>query len=74
MVKFCYLCKREFNAVDLKTSRMRFKVMGLPAPTGMGESDRICGKCLKKIHHETLQKIRISQIKKGQNSENFERN
>jgi len=38
--------------------------MGLPAPEGMGEADRVCAKCIKKIHAEQMKKIRIEQFKR----------
>ena len=60
VIKSCYLCKEDFGTVSLKTSRSRFKIMGLPAPEGMGEADRVCSKCLKKIHEEEIKRIRIS--------------
>ena len=62
--KLCYSCKVEFGPLSLKTPRSRFKVMGLPAPHGMAESDRICSKCLKKIHDQETKKVRISQMQK----------
>ena len=38
--------------------------MGLHAPQGMGETDRVCLKCLNKIHDEELKRIKISHFKK----------
>ena len=64
MTKFCYVCKVEFKALSLKTSRSRFKVMGLTPPHGMAETDRICSKCLKKIHEQEMKKTRISNMEK----------
>ncbi len=64
MSKTCYVCREVFGPMSLKTSRSRFKIMGLPAPEGMGEVDRICAKCIKKIHTEQMKKIRIEQFKR----------
>ncbi len=38
--------------------------MGLNPPEGMGESDRVCSKCLNKIHNEEIKRIKISKISK----------
>ena len=38
--------------------------MGLPPPEGMGETDRVCSKCLKKIHDEEIKRIRHEQLKR----------
>ena len=64
MGKTCYVCNKELVISSLKTSRSRFKIMGLTPPTGMGETDRVCSTCLKEIHDEELKQIKISQIKK----------
>ena len=64
MSKSCYSCKVEFNPSSLKTPRSRFKVRGLQPPHGMAESDRICSKCLKKIHDKEMKKVRISHMQK----------
>lgn len=64
MSKTCYVCREVFGPMSLKTSRSRFKIMGLPAPEGMGEADRVCVKCIKKIHAEQMKKIRLEQFKR----------
>ena len=64
MTKFCYVCRIELKPTSLKTSRSRFKVMGLEPPHGMAESDRICSKCLKKIYDEGMKKSRMEQMQK----------
>ena len=64
MSKSCYVCRQDFGTMSLKTSRSRFKIMGLPAPEGMGETDRVCARCIKKIHTEQMKKIRLEQFKR----------
>ena len=64
MVKSCYLCNREFSATSLKTARLRFKTMGLTPPDGMGEADRVCSKCLKKIHDEEMKRVRHEPLQR----------
>ncbi len=65
MTKACFCCNEEFGAVSMKTSRTRFKIMGLKPPEGMGGDDRICLKCLNKIHKDEIKRIKISQIRKN---------
>jgi hypothetical protein len=38
--------------------------MGLQAPEGMGEADRVCSTCVNKIHSEELKRIRVSETSK----------
>ncbi len=64
MTKACFCCNEEFGVVSMKTSRSRFKIMGLKPPEGMGGDDRICLKCLNKIHKDEIKRIKISQIRK----------
>ena len=68
MSKTCFLCRVDFDASSLKTPRSRFKMMGLQAPEGMGETDRVCSKCVNEIHNEELRRIKISHIKKEMRS------
>ncbi len=65
MTKACFCCNEEFGEVSMKTSRSRFKIMGLKPPEGMGGDDRICLKCLNKIHKDEIKRIKISQIRKN---------
>ena len=62
--KNCFRCKKEFETMNLKTTRSRFRIMGLVPPYGMGESDRICVKCLNIIYNEEIKRRKISQIRK----------
>ena len=64
MTKACFCCNEEFGEVSMKTSRSRFKIMGLKPPEGMGGDDRICLKCLNKIHKDEIKRIKIFQIRK----------
>ena len=64
MDKSCYVCEQVFGPMSLKTSRSRFKLMGLPPPEGMGGADRVCAKCLNKIYQNEIKKIRIKRMKK----------
>jgi hypothetical protein len=64
VTKTCFLCKEELDLSSFKTPRSRFKIMGLNPPEGMGESDRVCSKCLNKIHNEEIKRIKISKISK----------
>ncbi len=65
MIKVCFSCNEEFGETNMKTSRSRFKIMGLRPPEGMGGDDRICLKCLNKIHNDEIKRIKISQIRKN---------
>ena len=61
----CYSCKEIFESGSLKTSRSRFKLMGITPPEGMSISDRICNKCLQKMYHTQIKQARIKQFKKN---------
>jgi hypothetical protein len=65
MTKACFCCNEVFGEASMKTSRSRFKIMGLRPPEGMGGDDRICLKCLNKIHNDEIKRIKISQIRKN---------
>ena len=60
----CYICQKDFESSNLKTTRSRFRIMGLQPPIGMGQNDKVCGTCLNKIYKEELQRIKISQVKR----------
>jgi len=64
MTKACFCCNEEFGEVSMKTSRSRFKIMGLKPPEGMGGDDRICLKCLNKIHKNEIKRIKILKLEK----------
>jgi hypothetical protein len=64
VTKTCFSCNKEFESTSFKTPRSRFKSMGLQPPEGMGEADRVCSRCVNKIHTEELKRIRISQTAK----------
>ncbi len=49
----------------MKTSRSRFKIMGITPPEGMGATDRICNKCLHKMYDEQIKQNSVKQLKKN---------
>ncbi|MGI0063701.1 MAG: hypothetical protein ACREAL_02340 [Nitrosopumilaceae archaeon] len=49
----------------MKTSRSRFKIMGITPPEGMGVTDRICNKCLHKMYDEQIKQNSVKQLKKN---------
>ena len=49
----------------MKTSRSRFKIMGITPPEGMGATDRICNKCLHKMYDEQIKQGSVKQLKKN---------
>lgn len=61
----CYSCKQIFQPRSLKTSRSRFKIIGITPPEGMGVSDRICSSCLHKMYNEQIKQNDINQLKKN---------
>lgn len=65
MDNVCYLCKQIFQPRSLKTSRSRFKIIGITPPDGMGVTDRICNKCLHKMYDEQIKHNSVNQLKKN---------
>jgi len=65
MDSVCFLCKQIFQPRSMKTSRSRFKIMGITAPEGMGATDRICNKCLHKMYDEQIKQNSVKQLKKN---------
>lgn len=65
MDNVCFLCKQIFQPRSLKTSRSRFKIMGITPPEGMGVTDRICNKCLHKMYDEQIKQNSVKQLKKN---------
>jgi len=65
MDSVCFLCKQIFQPKSMKTSRSRFKIMGITPPEGMGASDRICNKCLHKMYDEQIKRNSVKQLKKN---------
>ena len=65
MDNVCFLCKQIFQPRSLKTSRSRFKIMGITPPEGMGGTDRICNQCLHKMYDEQIKQDSVKQLKKN---------
>lgn len=65
MNNVCFLCKQIFRLGSMKTSRSRFKIIGITPPEGMGEADRICNKCLHKMYDEQIKQKSVNQLKKN---------
>ena len=65
MDNVCFLCKQIFQPKSMKTSRSRFKIMGITPPEGMGATDRICNKCLHKMYDEQIKQNSVKQLKKN---------
>ena len=65
MEKVCFSCKQAFAHGSLKTSRSRFKLMGITAPEGMSISDKICNKCLHKMYDKQIKQNSVEKLKKS---------
>ena len=65
MDNVCFLCKQIFQPGSMKTSRSRFKIMGITPPEGMGATDRICNKCLHKMYDEQIKQNSVKELKKN---------
>ena len=65
MDNVCFLCKQIFHPGSMKTSRSRFKIMGITPPEGMGTTDRICNKCLYKMYDEQIKQNSVKELKKN---------
>lgn len=63
MEKVCFSCKQAFATGSLKTSRLRFKLMGITPPEGMGASDKICNKCLHEMYDKQIKQASIKKLK-----------
>jgi len=64
MEKVCFSCKQAFAHGSLKTSRSRFKLMGINPPEGMGISDKICNKCLQEMYDKQIKQDSVKKLKK----------
>ena len=65
MEKVCYSCKYPFPIGSMKTSRTRFKLMGIIPPEGMGISDKICSKCLHEMYDKQIKQDSLIKLKKN---------
>ena len=65
MDKVCFSCKKAFVPGSLKTSRTRFKTMGINPPEGMSISDKICNKCLHKMYEKQIKQASVKKLKKN---------
>ena len=65
MEKVCFSCKKTFAQGSLKTSRSRFKSMGITAPEGMSISDKICNKCLHRMYDKQIKLASVEKLKKS---------
>ena len=65
MDKVCFSCKQSFAHGSLKTSRSRFKLMGITAPEGMSISDKICNKCLHEMYDKQVKQDSIKKLQKN---------
>lgn len=63
MEKVCFSCKQIFVTGSLRTSRSRFKLMGLTPPEGMGFSDKICNNCLHELYDKQIKQSRLKKLK-----------
>lgn len=61
----CYSCKQIFQPRSLKTSRSRFKIIGITPPEGMGANDKICNICLQKMYNDQIKQKSVNQFKKN---------
>jgi len=64
MDNVCFLCKQIFRPGSMKTTRSRFKIIGITPPEGMGVADRICNNCLHKMYDKQIKQNSESQLKK----------
>jgi hypothetical protein len=65
MDKLCFSCKQSFTPGSLKTSRTRFKIMGIAPPEGMSISDKICNKCLHEMYDKQIKQDSVRKLKKS---------
>ncbi len=65
MERVCFSCKQDFALGSLKTSRSRFKIMGITPPEGMSISDKICNNCLNKMYDKQIKQSNIKNLKKN---------
>jgi hypothetical protein len=65
MEKVCFSCKQAFALGSLKTSRTRFKTMGIKPPEGMSISDKICNKCLQEMYEKQIKQDSVKNLKKN---------
>lgn len=65
MEKVCFSCKNPFPVGSMKTSRTRFKVMGIIPPEGMSISDKICSKCLHEMYDKQIKQDSLKKLKKN---------
>jgi glycogen synthase len=65
MEKVCFSCKQAFALGSLKTSRSRFKLMGINPPEGMGISDKICNKCLQEMYDKQIKQDSVKKLKRN---------
>lgn len=63
MEKLCFSCKQSFPIGSLKTSRTRFKIMGITPPEGMSISDKICNKCLHEMYDKQIKQASVRKLK-----------
>lgn len=63
MDKVCYSCKQSFKPGSLKTSRSRFKLIGITPPEGMSISDKICNSCLNKMYDTQIKQKNANNLK-----------
>ena len=74
MEKVCFSCKQSFPSGSLKTSRSRFKLMGINPPEGMNVSDKICNKCLHEMYDKQIKQASVKRLKKNLREELMSRN
>ena len=65
MEKVCFSCKKSFAIGSLKTSRSRFKLMGITPPEGMGVLEKICNKCLHEMYDKQIKQDSRKKLKKN---------
>jgi hypothetical protein len=65
MEKVCFSCKQAFALGSLKTSRTRFKLMGITPPEGMSISDKICNKCLHEMYDKQIKHASVKNLKRN---------
>ena len=65
MEKICFSCKQAFASGSLKTSRSRFKLMGLIPPEGMSISDKICNGCLHEMYDKQIKQASVKILKRN---------
>jgi len=69
MEKVCFSCKKSFPLGSMKTSRSRFKIMGIIPPEGMSISDKICNNCLHEMYDKQIKQSSIKKLKRNMSND-----